>query len=167
MGGLRMKKANTACDTAEGSITSARNIKKKKQRNHFGCVLPDGLESYRSEALYLIIAIWCMKQNCWVHRRMVSAAFGIAERRASGFIARISRESTRITSDARKQKIDGSRVFRYEILVKRVNLSVEDKRRGRKAEIKPAAENAVSSSDRNAMFRWLLSRNNAAGKGDG
>ncbi|EDV9210771.1 CaiF/GrlA family transcriptional regulator [Salmonella enterica] len=67
---------------------------KGRQANHCGYVLPDGMELWADDPLYLVIARWCLQLGRWVNRNDIARAFHLPERRASYQLSYISRKKS-------------------------------------------------------------------------
>ncbi|EHZ8150100.1 CaiF/GrlA family transcriptional regulator [Salmonella enterica] len=107
--------------------------RKPKQRNHDVFVVPEGLEAHADEPLYILVALWCMRQSGWINRRQVARAFGISERSATFQLTYITRKKARVECVIRKVKVEGNPVMSHEIRVLRVVMKSGDiRRRGNK-----------------------------------
>ncbi|EAO0751923.1 CaiF/GrlA family transcriptional regulator [Salmonella enterica] len=76
-------------------------LRKGRQTNHCEYVLPDGMEAWANEPLYLVIARWCLLQRRWVNRNDIARAFHLPERRASYQLSYISRKKDRVVCRTR------------------------------------------------------------------
>lgn len=126
------------------------------QSNHDGGRVPDELSEYADRPLYILIALWCCRQQRWVGSKQISAAFAITERRASFQIYYILRKTAMVRSQTRKTKAEGSRHRCHEIFIEHVFLLPEKQEnpdQNPAAYKRPARESANKKE-----MRWLLSR---------
>ncbi|EBS4549454.1 CaiF/GrlA family transcriptional regulator [Salmonella enterica] len=97
--------------------------KKTAQSNHDPFVIPQSLQQYADEPLYILVALWCRQQNDWVSRMAISEAFGITDRRASFQISYISRHKKRVACEIRVVRTENSQRFYHELMVTGVVLT--------------------------------------------
>ncbi|EMI7380619.1 CaiF/GrlA family transcriptional regulator [Salmonella enterica] len=104
-----------------------------KQSNHDVFIVPVGLEGLADNPLYILVALWCMRQSGWINRRQIAKAFGISERSATFQLTYISRKKARVECVIRKVKTEGNPVMSHEVRVLRVVMEGGDiRRRGEK-----------------------------------
>lgn len=88
------------------------------QSNHESYFLPEGLEAWADEPLYILVALWCMHQRRWINRNQIASAFRTGGRRASMVLGYILRHTNCIDCQSRMVSPDGKPAVRCcEILV--------------------------------------------------
>lgn len=102
--------------------TSAVPAQLLAQSNHDPYFLPEGLEAWAGEPLYILVALWCMHQGVWVNRNQIAAAFRTGCRRASMVLGYISRRTNNIDCQCRMVTSGKPGVKACEILVTGVRL---------------------------------------------
>ncbi|ECE0741984.1 CaiF/GrlA family transcriptional regulator [Salmonella enterica subsp. enterica] len=118
--------------TEKGSGAAACK-RSPKQSNHDVFIVPEGLEGLADNPLYILVALWCMRQSGWINRRQVAKAFGISERSATFQLTYISRKKARVECVIRKVKMEGNPAMSHEVRVLRVVMEGGDiRRRGEK-----------------------------------
>ncbi|ATW56203.1 CaiF/GrlA family transcriptional regulator [Salmonella enterica] len=102
--------------------TSGAPVQLLAQSNHDTYFLPEGLEAWAGEPLYILVALWCMHQGVWVNRNQIAAAFRTGCRRASMVLGYISRRTNNIDCQCRMVTSGKPGVKACEILVTGVRL---------------------------------------------
>ncbi|HCL5272328.1 TPA: CaiF/GrlA family transcriptional regulator [Salmonella enterica] len=92
-----------------------------QQSNHDVCVVPEDVSAHEGRPLYVLVALWCLKQGGWVNRSQIAEAFGISERSATFQLTYLSRKRTQICCKLRKVKREGIPVESYEVKVTEVS----------------------------------------------
>ncbi|EIC6029947.1 CaiF/GrlA family transcriptional regulator [Salmonella enterica subsp. enterica serovar Corvallis] len=87
-----------------------------QQSNHDTCLVPDEVSGHEDRPLYVLVALWCLRQEGWVNRSQISRAFGISERSATFQLIYLSRKREHICCELRKVKRGGP-VESYEVKV--------------------------------------------------
>ncbi|AOV97665.1 hypothetical protein A9798_12365 [Edwardsiella hoshinae] len=87
---------------ADDEAARHRRVRKPYQGNHEACLVPLGLEAYRERPLYVLVAQWCLRQEGWVNRNQIAAAFGISARSATFQLTYLARKKAQIASVLRK-----------------------------------------------------------------
>lgn len=93
-----------------------------KQSNHDGGRVPEELNEYADQPLYVLIALWGLMQKKWIGHKQVSTVFAITERRASFQLSYILRKTDVINCQTRKVKSQGTRRLCHQIKVENVIL---------------------------------------------
>ncbi|EDM3692592.1 CaiF/GrlA family transcriptional regulator [Salmonella enterica subsp. enterica serovar Infantis] len=75
--------------------------RKGVQSNHDEYIIPQSMEPWSGEPLYLLVARWCLQQNRWINRNDIAVAFHLTERRASFQLSYISRKKARVVCRTR------------------------------------------------------------------
>ncbi|ECO4850013.1 CaiF/GrlA family transcriptional regulator [Salmonella enterica] len=88
-----------------------------QQSNHDVCVVPEEVSADEGKPLYVLVALWCLKQGGWVNRGQIADAFGISERSATFQLTYLSRKREQICCELRKVKRAGVPVESYEVRV--------------------------------------------------
>ncbi|EAN8329420.1 CaiF/GrlA family transcriptional regulator [Salmonella enterica] len=114
-----MEKQRGYTGKVKGATSSDRLL---SQSNHDSYFLPEGLEVWAGEPLYILVALWCMHKSDWVNRNQIAEAFGTGCRRASMVLGYISRHMNCIDCQVRT-RTGGKPAVKYsEILVTEVRL---------------------------------------------
>ncbi|EBU7355975.1 CaiF/GrlA family transcriptional regulator [Salmonella enterica] len=92
------------------------------QSNHDPYFLPEGLEVWAGEPLYILVALWCLHQGAWINRNQIASAFRTGCRRASMVLGYISRRAGCIDCQVRMVTAGKPAVKSCEILVTGVRL---------------------------------------------
>ncbi|EAB9447372.1 CaiF/GrlA family transcriptional regulator [Salmonella enterica subsp. diarizonae] len=100
-------------------ILSGNDMHYPSQTNHDACYVPECVRQYSSEALYILVAHWCLQQKGWVQRSQISEAFHITPRRASYLMSYLRNKASRVVCVCRHQTLS-NKALRYEIYVVRV-----------------------------------------------
>jgi len=98
-------------------------VKVVKQSNHDGGRIPSELSEYADKPLYVLIALWGMRQKTWIGHKQVSTIFAITERRASFQLSYILRKKETIQCQTRKVKIHGEHRLCHQIKIEQVNFN--------------------------------------------
>ncbi|EAO1992441.1 CaiF/GrlA family transcriptional regulator [Salmonella enterica] len=132
------------------------------QSNHDTFRIPPGLEQYVGEPLYILVALWCQREQRWINRNELMQVFCLSERRASHQISYITRRKESICCRLRSIVPPGRHRPLHEVFVDSVTLSRD---RLRTVQVKRTATGAMSgphklrvgNGDRD-IWRWLLRR---------
>lgn len=144
------------------NIFPGNDIHYPSQTNHDACFIPECVRQYASEPLYIIVAHWCMQQQDWVQRNLISEAFHITARRASYLISYLRNKTSRVVSLCRHETLP-NKARRYEICVIRV-LEAPKPARRKQTSAPPASRRRVGNADKaqaNELWNRLCSNRKA------
>lgn len=116
-GKLHRSDRHSAPDNPGFAGEKNKGLKKVKQSNHNVYTIPDDMEPWADEPLYLVVAHWGLQQKRWINRNDIAAVFHIPDRQASFQVSYISRKKDRVACRTRYVPAEDTGRQRVEIFI--------------------------------------------------